>query len=68
MLDSYKNRHGYMLAFGVTVNSCVDVLFGTYERVIGKAAAARAATYPSYLSGVLDVFYLQWNLSKADTV
>jgi len=51
MLDNYKNRHGYMLAFGVTINSLFDVLFGSYERVIGSRASANLQTMPAYVSG-----------------
>ena len=53
MLDSYANRHGYMFAFGVTVNSCFDVLFGNYVRVVGEKGSAKLNSLPIYFSGML---------------
>ena len=53
MLDSYANRYGYMFAFGVTVNSCFDVLFGNYIRVVGEMNANKLNALPAYFSGTV---------------
>lgn len=53
MLDSYENRHGYMFAFGVTVNTCFDVLFGNYDRVLGAEIAKDMNLLPPYFSGIV---------------
>ena len=53
MLDSYQNRYGYMFAFGVTVNSCFDVLFGNYARVVGQEQANSFKTLPVYFTGMV---------------
>ena len=50
MLDSYENRHGFAFAFGLTVASCIQILFGDYASVIGTKSAKDIAQYPSYLS------------------
>ena len=50
MLDSYENRKGYALAFGLSVNKCLDILLGGYEDIFGLPAAAKIYKYPSYLS------------------
>ena len=49
LIDSYRNRHGYMLGFGITVTACINVLFGSYDRVIGYGAAQAIQDSPSYL-------------------
>jgi len=41
MLDSYENRKGYMLAFGLTVNSIISVIFGNNAELIGLQLAAQ---------------------------
>lgn len=35
MLDSYENRKGYVLAFGVTVNSIISIIFGDNKLLLG---------------------------------
>ena len=36
MLDSFENRKGYMMAFGLAANSIVSVIFGDNKELIGK--------------------------------
>ena len=48
MLDSYENRNGYALTFGLTVNKCLVVLLGRYENLFGVEAAVNIRLMPSY--------------------
>ena len=36
MLDSFENRKGYMMAFGLAANSIVSVIFGANEELLGE--------------------------------
>ena len=63
MLDSYENRHGFALAFGLTVSSCLSILFGKYEDVIGIKNAADIDTFPSYLASEF-YFYHRYSFSR----
>ncbi|XP_066915451.1 stimulated by retinoic acid gene 6 protein-like [Clytia hemisphaerica] len=55
MLDNYENRYAYMFAFGVTVNSCVDVLFGDYKGIVGESNASELNALPPYFSIIIKV-------------
>ena len=35
MLDSYENRKGHMLAFGLVANSVISVVFGQNKEMLG---------------------------------
>ena len=43
MLDSYENRKGYMLAFGLVANTIISVILGENKEIIGELAAGRIA-------------------------
>ena len=36
MLDSFENRNGYMLAFGLAANSIIDAIIGGNNELIGE--------------------------------
>ncbi|XP_012555170.1 stimulated by retinoic acid gene 6 protein-like isoform X1 [Hydra vulgaris] len=50
MLDSYENRYGYALSFGLTVSSCFSVIFSDYSDIVGLEMAQKLTLLPSYLS------------------
>ncbi|XP_065672800.1 stimulated by retinoic acid gene 6 protein-like [Hydra vulgaris] len=50
MLDSYENRFGYALSFGLTVSSCYSVIFSEHSDVVGESMARKLSLFPSYLS------------------
>ncbi|XP_065672777.1 stimulated by retinoic acid gene 6 protein-like isoform X5 [Hydra vulgaris] len=50
MLDSYENRFGYALSFGLTASSCCSVIFSEYSDVVGVKMAEKLSLLPSYLS------------------
>lgn len=57
MLDSYENRIGIALSFGLTVASCVGILFGEYKSIVGTKIAEEIATYPKYLSTFIKILF-----------
>ena len=40
MLDSYENRKGYMLAFGLAANSIISVILGANHELLGYELSA----------------------------
>lgn len=50
MIDSYENRAGFALAFCVIVSSCVSILFGNYQDIVGWNLANIISTYPGFIS------------------
>eukprot|EP00111_Clytia_hemisphaerica_P019714 TCONS_00058184-protein len=59
MLDSFENRKGYMMAFGLAANSIVDVIFGENSEMIGhdlsKQIDGQLKNY-SFLSIFMKIF------------
>ncbi|XP_065672802.1 stimulated by retinoic acid gene 6 protein-like isoform X2 [Hydra vulgaris] len=53
MLDSYENRYGYALSFGLTVSSCFSVIFSDYSDIVGLEMAQQLVLLPSYLSVIV---------------
>ena len=53
MLDSYENRKGFALGFGLTVSSCISILLGDYSNIVGTEANNEIYTFPSYVSSKL---------------
>lgn len=41
MLDSFENRKGYMLAFGLVANTIISVILGENKELIGALVAGR---------------------------
>ena len=67
MLDSYENRKGYMLAFGLTVNSIISVIFGTNAELFGADLTAQIDTVlkeHAFLSSKFTLFPSQHTTSK----
>lgn len=50
MLDSYENRFGNALAFGVTTSYCLNILFGNSKNVLGSRVGKAVANMPSSLN------------------
>ena len=40
MLDSFENRKGYVLAFGLVTNSIISVVLGEEKELLGADTAA----------------------------
>ena len=51
MLDSYENRLGYTLSFGLTVSTCFSVVFSDYTDIVGVDIAQQLSKVPIYFSG-----------------
>ena len=47
MLDSYENRFGNALAFGVTTSYCLHVLFGSSKNVLGTYVGSALEKVPN---------------------
>ena len=58
MLDSYENRFGNALAFGVTTSYCLHVLFGSSKNVLGTYVGNALEKVPSSVSRMQKLFYL----------
>ena len=56
MLDSYENRFGCALAFGVTTSYCLDVLFGSAQNVVGSRIGKVIGAAPSSINCKYDIF------------
>ncbi|XP_065640304.1 stimulated by retinoic acid gene 6 protein-like isoform X2 [Hydra vulgaris] len=50
MLDSYENRFGYALSFGLTASSCYSVISSEYYDIVGMKMAQQFSLLPFYLS------------------
>ncbi|XP_065065632.1 stimulated by retinoic acid gene 6 protein-like [Rhopilema esculentum] len=55
MLDSYENRFGCALAFGVTTSYCIDVLFGSAQTVVGSRIGKVIGAAPSSINLVFKI-------------
>ena len=53
MLDSYENRIGLAVTFGLVVNYCTNVIFTDWARIFTKNGAKEIEKAPSYLGGTL---------------
>ena len=50
MLDSYENRFGNALAFGVTTSYCLNVVFESSKNVMGTRVGEALENVPSSVS------------------
>lgn len=50
LLDSYENRFGNALAFGVTTSSCLNVLIGDVKYVLGTSWGSIIDSSPGFVS------------------
>ena len=50
LLDSYENRFGNALAFGVTTSFCLNVLIGDVKSVLGTSWGTIIDSSPGFVS------------------
>ena len=51
MLDSYENRIGMAITFGLVVNYCTNVVFADWGRIFTKDGAKDIVSWPPALGG-----------------
>ena len=53
MLDDFRNRYGYALAFGVLATHCLQALIDKEVSVFGKKIGSYLKSSPSYVRGIV---------------
>ena len=49
LLDGYKNRFAYSLAFGVTTSYCISIIFYDSQSVLGEKIGKIIVSSPSFV-------------------
>ena len=53
MLDDFRNRYGYALAFGVIATHCLQVLLVEEVSVFGARIGSQLKRSPGYVKGIV---------------